>query len=80
MTTTAPLPLTARQREILAWIDAYIREHGYSPSVRELVQAFGFKGPNGAACHLRPLRKKGVVTWVDGKPRTLRVTEVANGL
>lgn len=80
MTTTATLPLTARQREILAWIDAYIAANGYSPTCRELAEAFGFKGPNGAACHLRPLRKKGAVTWVDGQARTLRVVEVNDGL
>lgn len=75
MTTTAPAPLTARQREILSWIDAYITQHGFSPTCRELAKAFGFKGPNGAACHLGPLRKKGFVTWIDGSPRTLRVTK-----
>lgn len=80
MNTTAPIPLTARQREILAWIDAYIASHGYSPTCRELAKAFGFKGPNGAACHLRPLRKKNAVTWVDGQARTLRVVEVNDGL
>lgn len=73
MTTATPLPLTERQREILAWIDGYIESHGFSPTLRELVKAFGFKGPNGAACHLRPLRKKGAITWVKGSPRTLRV-------
>ena len=73
MTTTAPAPLTARQREILAWVNAYIAERGYSPCVRELCCAFGFKSNNGAMCHLLPLKKKGFVTWVDGSPRTLRV-------
>lgn len=80
MTTTAPAPLTDRQREILAWINAYIASHGYSPTLRELATAFGFKGPNGAACHLRPLRRKGAVTWIDNQARTLRALEVNDGL
>lgn len=78
MTTFAPTELTPRQREILAWVDAYIASHGFSPTCRELATAFGFKGPNGAACHLRPLRRKGVITWIDGKPRTLRVIKEAD--
>lgn len=78
MTTAAPTELTPRQREILAWVDAYIASHGFSPTCRELATAFGFKGPNGAACHLRPLRRKGVITWIDGKPRTLRVIKEAD--
>lgn len=75
-TATADVPLTDRQREILAWVQAYIDAHGYSPTLRELVTAFGFKSTNGAACHLTPLRKKGRLTWIDGRPRTLRVLEV----
>lgn len=78
MTTAAPTELTPRQREILAWVDAYIASHGFSPTCRELAASFGFKGPNGAACHLRPLRRKGVITWIDGKPRTLRVIKEAD--
>lgn len=76
MTTTQDLqPLTERQREILVWLAGYIRDHGYSPTVRELCQAFNFGSPNGALCHLHPLRKKGWVTWQDGSARTLRVVE-----
>ena len=79
MTTTADIRLTSRQQEILTWVQAYIDTHGYSPTLRELVTAFGFKSTNGAACHLTPLRKKGRLTWIEGRPRTLRVVEVANG-
>lgn len=73
MTTTTQPPLTTRQREIRDWIEAYIGLNGFSPSIRELCDAFGFKTPNGGLCHLRPLRRKGVVSWIDGRPRTLRV-------
>jgi repressor LexA len=80
MTTTVRLPLTDRQREILAWLSAYIAERGYSPTLRELCLAFGFASTQGAACHLDPLRKKGWITWNDGQARTLRVLEeVADG-
>lgn len=76
MTTTTQLtPLTDRQREILAWLARYIADHGYSPTVREVCQAFGYVSVNGAMCHLHPLRKKGWLTWQDGCPRTLRITE-----
>lgn len=76
MTSTTPLvPLTERQREILVWLFRYIDEHGYSPTVRELCHAFSFGSPNGAMCHLVPLRKKGWLTWQDGHARTLRITD-----
>jgi repressor LexA len=79
-TTNARVPLTDRQREILAWLSRYIDDHGYSPTVRELCLAFGFGSTQGAKCHLDPLRRKGWVTWNDGQARTLRVLEeVADG-
>lgn len=79
MTATHELkPLTNRQREILVWLAQYIADHGYSPTIRELCQAFGFDSPNGAMCHLVPLRKKGWITWQDGQARTLRVIEGCN--
>lgn len=74
-TTTTPAPLTARQREVLAWISEYIETNGFSPSTRDLCRAFGFTGPNGAVCHLQALRRKGCITWVERSPRTVRITE-----
>ena len=79
-TTTEPKPLTARQREILRWLSTYIADHGYSPTVRELCLAFKFDSPNGAMCHLLPLRRKGWIDWLDNHSRTIRVKEgVADG-
>jgi repressor LexA len=72
--TTTTTPVTPRQREILAWAAEYIGAHGFSPSLRELCRAFNFKSPNGAMCHLLPLRKKGMLTWVENAPRTMRLT------
>jgi repressor LexA len=76
-TETTPRPLTERQREILAWLVRYIAQHGYSPTLRELCLAFGFASPNGAACHLVPLARKGWITWNEKQSRTIRVLEVA---
>lgn len=76
MTATAKAP-TGRQREILEWVRAYCDSHGYSPTNRELCRAFEIRSPNGAQCHLNALRKKGLITWIEGAPRTLRVTEDA---
>ena len=65
-------PLTDRQREVYDWIVAYIEAHGYSPTIRQIKEAFGWHTPNAVMCHLHPLRKKGWVIWQDGESRTLR--------
>jgi repressor LexA len=74
MTATITVP-TPRQREIHAWIGTFTTEHGYSPSFRDIGKAFGIKSPNGVACHLKPMRERGMVTWVDGMGRSLRALE-----
>jgi repressor LexA len=70
--TTERHPLTPRQQEVLLWISGYIDTHGYSPTIREIASAFGWT-TNGVMCHLRPMRRKGVVVWLDGHSRTIRV-------
>jgi repressor LexA len=72
-TETERQPLTPRQHEVLGWITGYINVHGYSPTVREIANHYGWKTPNSVMCHLYPMRKKGYVTWKDGRSRTLRV-------
>lgn len=77
--TTATIerqPLTARQQDVLDWITGFIDVHGFSPTIRQIASHYGWT-VNGVMCHLRPLRRKGAVTWLDGHCRTLRVVEVA---
>jgi repressor LexA len=75
----APTPVeqrasaTERQLEVLSWIRAFISRLGYSPSLREIGKAFGIASTNGVLDHLWALRRRGLVTWVDGRARTIRV-------
>lgn len=55
-TATRP-PLTDQQARVLAWIEANAAM--YSPTVREIAAAFGFRSPNGVECHLVALERKG---------------------
>jgi repressor LexA len=59
MTTTQPPPATDRQREILAFVRERTAICG--PTVREIMEHFGFRSPNGAMCHIRALEKKGLL-------------------
>jgi repressor LexA len=56
--TTKP-PLTDQQARVLEWITA--NQALYSPTVREIARAFGFRSPNGVTCHLAALERKGYV-------------------
>ncbi len=51
--------LTTRQHTVLETIRAWIRERGYSPTIRELGQKLGIKSLRGVTTHLDAIAKKG---------------------
>ena len=52
---------TTRQLEVLNFIRATLMGTGSPPTVREIQEHFGFQGPNGAYCHLRALKRQGLL-------------------
>jgi repressor LexA len=64
------IPLTDRQREVLVVIEKYISEHGYSPTMQELADTLGVY-LKCAYDHIRALERKGWITKIDKKPRTI---------
>lgn len=66
------IPLTARQKDVLDWVSAFIDTRGFSPTVREVANGYGWS-VNGARTHLEAIRRKGWVTWEECKMRTIRV-------
>ena len=74
---TATLTATAPQLALLHAIEARIAAHGYSPSLRELADDLGVC-VNDVKQKLRILRRDGLVTFVAGQARTVRVVEVVS--
>ena len=60
---------------VLDFIRGYIREHGYSPTLREIAVALGIKTPRGVKAHLISLEKKGYITLEPGKARSISIRE-----
>ncbi len=69
---------TARQSEVLSAIAAYITEHGFAPTIRELGERIGCSSPNGTTCHLKALEKKGLLIWDRQRARTMRIPPVGS--
>ena len=67
--------LTARQQEILAFINAQIARSGLPPTRAEICRAMGFRSPNAAEEHLRALARKGAIEMVAGTSRGIRPTQ-----
>ena len=65
--------LAQRQGEMVQAIRRLTRQHGYPPTIRELMADMEIQSSNGVKTQLRLLRRKGWVDWQDGKARTLRI-------
>lgn len=65
--------LTERQRRVLDAIRAWMRDHGYPPSVREIGDAVGLTSTSSVAYQLRVLERKGHLRRDPHRPRTVGV-------
>lgn len=65
--------LTTRQRQILEFIDAEVRERGYPPSVREIGDGVGLTSTSTVHAHLTVLEKKGFLRRDPTKPRAIEI-------
>ncbi|MBQ7567134.1 MAG: transcriptional repressor LexA [Oscillospiraceae bacterium] len=63
-------PSNNRER-ILAFIQDFIRENGYSPSVREIGDGVGLKSTASVHYQLAQLQRAGLLTADSGKNRTI---------
>jgi len=66
-------PLTARQREILDFIEYQNNVRGYPPSVREIGEAVGLTSPSTVHTHLLTLQRLGYLRRDPTKPRAIEV-------
>lgn len=62
-----------KQRELLTFIDAFIKTNGYGPSYREVMQALNYKSVSTVATHIDNLIKKGHLRKRDYSARSLEV-------
>ena len=68
---------TKKQRELLAFIEAFIGEHGYSPSYREIMAGCNYSSVATVALHVNSLIKRGHVRKRDHSARSLEVVAEA---
>ena len=64
--------LTARQKEVLDYINFSIAERGYPPTLREIGKHLRIRSTNGVNDHLKALERKGFLQRDDLKSRSLR--------
>lgn len=81
MAEAKPLPKeeavrpTKKQKELLSFIEAFIAEHGYSPSYREIMKSLNYTSVATVALHVNNLIKRGHLVKRDGAARSLEVVD-----
>ncbi len=65
--------ISARQREILEFIESQMRDRGFPPSVREIGEAVGLTSPSTVHSHLNTLTRLGYLRRDPTKPRAIEV-------
>lgn len=64
---------TKKQKQLLTFIDAFIREHGYSPSYREIMNGLQYNSVATVALHVNNLIKRGHLRKRENSARSLEV-------
>jgi repressor LexA len=66
--------LPRRQEEALNHIIAFVREHHYAPSVRELSALMGLKSVSTVHSHLRGLEERGLISRPARRSRSIQLS------
>lgn len=73
------LPLTKRQREILDYLNEFISQHGYAPSLEEVGRRFGLSSLATVHKHLTNLQQKGFIRRTWNRSRSVELVPTRTG-
>jgi repressor LexA len=62
-----------KQRELLSFIEGFIKGNGYGPSYREIMRALDYKSVSTVAVHVDGLIMRGLLRKKDNSARSLEV-------
>ena len=69
------MKLTKKQKLMLDFIDGFIKGNGYSPTLREIMRALGYKSVSTVAKHVDNLVAAGMLDKRDGEVRSLALCQ-----
>jgi repressor LexA len=72
-------PLTKRQREILDYLNEFIQQHGYAPSLEEIGQRFGLSSLATVHKHMTNLEAKGFIKRAWNRSRSVELLAGPSG-
>lgn len=78
--STSPLPLSAKEKAVLEFIQNFQTSSGICPSYQEIKAHFGFASFNSVQNYLKQLTAKGYVKTSSNQKRAIQVLQSANSL
>src|SRR5581483_4662362 len=73
------LPLTKRQREILDYLNEFIQQNGYAPSLEEVGRRFNLSSLATVHKHLTNLQEKGFIKRSWNRSRSMELLAARTG-
>jgi repressor LexA len=73
------VPLTKRQREILDYLNEFIQQHGYAPSLEEIGRRFSLSSLATVHKHLTNLQDKGFIKRAWNRSRSVELVPTRMG-
>ena len=67
--------LTKRQKQVLDFIKAFIKQHDYAPSLEEIKEHLGLSSVSTAHFHVQALQQKGFLRKDDNRPRAIEISK-----
>lgn len=67
--------LSSKQMEILDFINTFIEKYNYPPTFREIGKHLKLRSSSTIYNRLNLMRKKGVLSWEESKPRTIALNK-----
>ncbi len=81
---TSRAPLTEVQQNIYNFVRQFIRDNGFSPTIREIMEHFKYRSSNSVVVQLNKMKAKGYITNSSKKGkmkvRTLRLVDDVIGI
>lgn len=69
-------PITDKQEKVLQFIRNYLTTNNYAPTMTEIGEYMGISQVS-ARTMMCSMKRKNIIDWETGKPRTIRILEVA---
>lgn len=67
--------LTLKQRNVLKFIEDYVRGNQRAPTFREIGKGVGVRSTNTVAHYIRVLEEKGAIARVPGEQRSIELVK-----